>query len=362
MLLAARVAIMFVPFVSPAQTVLDDPGVTVDAGATLLHRAPVRHPPDVNGTVTLEASLNAKGEVTDAHVLSGPDDLRKEALSSVLQWHYSPGLPRVLISMRFDPAAPAMRGELAAGVVGGFGGGVPGGRSGTPPPPARLAASNRTGIGGTFIGAGALPQNTRLSTIEISGFSAEGERELRNLLPFREGELVTSTDIARASAAVTEFDSHASLAFTTGNFGNNSEVLLGIRISPQAGSQILIRAGRLADAVPSAPAPPPPPPPPPPPGDARIGPGMTPPLIIDSVEAEYSEAASKARFQGTVRLSIVVDQSGQPTQIKVISPLGLGLDQKAIEAVQRWRFRPGTKDGQPVAVQAAVEVNFRLPN
>ncbi len=61
MFIATRVAILFVPFVSPAQTVLDDPGVTVDAGAALLHRAAVRHPANANGTVTLEASLNANG-------------------------------------------------------------------------------------------------------------------------------------------------------------------------------------------------------------------------------------------------------------------------------------------------------------
>jgi TonB family protein len=89
---------------------------------------------------------------------------------------------------------------------------------------------------------------------------------------------------------------------------------------------------------------------------------MTPPVPIYSPEPDYSPEASKAKFQGTVRMSLVVDESGQPTNIKVIRPLGLGLDQKAIEAVQKWRFKPGMKDGQPVAVQASVEVNFRLLN
>ncbi len=89
---------------------------------------------------------------------------------------------------------------------------------------------------------------------------------------------------------------------------------------------------------------------------------MTPPVPFYSPQPEYSEAASKAKFQGTVTLSVVVDASGQPTFIKVTRPLGLGLDQKAIEAVQNWRFKPGMKDGQPVPVQASVEVNFRLPN
>jgi TonB family protein len=95
-------------------------------------------------------------------------------------------------------------------------------------------------------------------------------------------------------------------------------------------------------------------------GGIRIGPGMTPPVPIFSPEPEYSEEARKAKFQGTVTLSLVVDEKGNPTQIRVTRPLGLGLDQKAIEAVEKWKFKAGMKDGKPVAVQASVEVNFRL--
>ncbi len=95
-------------------------------------------------------------------------------------------------------------------------------------------------------------------------------------------------------------------------------------------------------------------------GGIRIGPGMIPPVPIFSPEPEYSEEARTAKFQGTVRLALVVDEHGLPTQIRVLTPLGLGLDAKAIEAVQKWKFKPGMKDGKPVAVQASVEVNFRL--
>ena len=59
-------------------------------------------------------------------------------------------------------------------------------------------------------------------------------------------------------------------------------------------------------------------------------------------------------------LSVIIDSTGKPTNLKVLRPLGLGLDEKAIEAVQKWRFRPGTKEGKPVAVYATIEVNFRL--
>ncbi len=95
-------------------------------------------------------------------------------------------------------------------------------------------------------------------------------------------------------------------------------------------------------------------------GAYRIGGGVSPPAIIFKVEPEYSEEARKAKFQGTVLLFVVVDEKGNPRDIKIIRPLGLGLDQKAVEAVEKWKFSPGKKDGKPVPVQAQIEVNFRL--
>jgi len=95
-------------------------------------------------------------------------------------------------------------------------------------------------------------------------------------------------------------------------------------------------------------------------GVYKIGGGVSAPTLIYKVEPEYSEEARKAKFSGTVILSVIVDDKGLPRELKVIRPLGLGLDEKAIEAVMKWRFKPGFKDGRPVAVAAVVEVNFRL--
>jgi TonB family protein len=95
-------------------------------------------------------------------------------------------------------------------------------------------------------------------------------------------------------------------------------------------------------------------------GVFRVGGGVSSPALIYKVEPEYSEEARKAKFQGTVVLSIIVDEKGTPTSFKVVRPLGLGLDEKAVEAVRKWRFRAALKDGKPVAVYATIEVNFRL--
>lgn len=95
-------------------------------------------------------------------------------------------------------------------------------------------------------------------------------------------------------------------------------------------------------------------------GVYKIGGGVSQPTLLSKVEPEYSEEARKAKWQGTVVLSLIVDENGTAQQIKVARSLGMGLDQKAIEAVTKWRFRPGMKDGKPVPVYATIEVNFRL--
>jgi periplasmic protein TonB len=95
-------------------------------------------------------------------------------------------------------------------------------------------------------------------------------------------------------------------------------------------------------------------------GAYTIGGGVSAPIVIYKVEPEYSEEARKAKFQGSVLLFVIIDEHGNPRNIRVIRPLGLGLDQKAVEAVEKWKFSPGKKDGKPVPVQAEVEVNFRL--
>src|SRR5262245_55837232 len=95
-------------------------------------------------------------------------------------------------------------------------------------------------------------------------------------------------------------------------------------------------------------------------GVFRVGGGVTAPSLLHKIEPEYSEEARKAKYQGTVLLYIEVDTSGRATNIKVARSLGLGLDEKAVEAVRQWKFKPGYKDGKPVTVAATIEVKFRL--
>lgn len=95
-------------------------------------------------------------------------------------------------------------------------------------------------------------------------------------------------------------------------------------------------------------------------GVYRPGNGVSAPHALYDPDPEYSDEARRAKYQGNVILSLVVDASGHVRDIRVARSVGMGLDEKAIEAVQKWKFAPGMKDGQPVAVQVSVEVNFRL--
>jgi TonB family protein len=87
---------------------------------------------------------------------------------------------------------------------------------------------------------------------------------------------------------------------------------------------------------------------------------VTAPAVLYRVDPEFSEEARKAKYQGTVVLTIEVGEDGRPRRFRIVRGLGLGLDQKAMEAVAQWKFRPAMRNGRPVRAPATIEVNFRL--
>jgi len=95
-------------------------------------------------------------------------------------------------------------------------------------------------------------------------------------------------------------------------------------------------------------------------GAYRVGGGVSAPKALYAPDPEYSEEARKAKYQGTVVLWMVVGADGRAQQVRVQRSLGMGLDEKAIEAVRQWKFEPAKLNGQAVPVQINVEVNFRL--
>jgi TonB family protein len=92
----------------------------------------------------------------------------------------------------------------------------------------------------------------------------------------------------------------------------------------------------------------------------KVGGKVSAPVILYAPNPEFTDEARRAKYSGVVLVSIIVDTQGIPRNLHVVHPIGMGLDQKAIAAVKKYRFKPAMKDGQPVPVKIGIEVNFRI--
>lgn len=95
-------------------------------------------------------------------------------------------------------------------------------------------------------------------------------------------------------------------------------------------------------------------------GVMTVGGGVSAPQVVHSVEPDFTDQARRADFQGTAAIQLIVDSQGNPQDVHVVKHLGMGLDERAIEAVRQYRFKPAMFQGHAVAVQMVIEVEFRL--
>ncbi|MDH3404894.1 MAG: energy transducer TonB [Acidobacteriota bacterium] len=102
------------------------------------------------------------------------------------------------------------------------------------------------------------------------------------------------------------------------------------------------------------------PPPLAPDGPIPVGGAVARPLKVSGPRPQYTEIARKARIEGVVIVQAIIDETGDVTNVKVLKPLPMGLDQAAVDAISQWKFEPATLNGKPVAVYYSLTVNFRL--
>jgi len=95
-------------------------------------------------------------------------------------------------------------------------------------------------------------------------------------------------------------------------------------------------------------------------GLMNVGGGVAAPEVIHSVEPEFTEDARRANFQGSVSIKLIVDSQGNPQNVQLVRHLGMGLDEKAVEAVRQYKFKPAMYQGHPVSVQIVIEMRFHL--
>jgi TonB family protein len=348
-LLTVRLAVWMFPMQAPAQSpsrafvATDGPGVVVEPGAKLLHRSPVFYPNGVSttGTVVVESTVNAKGEVTDAHVLSGPDELRHAALSSVLNWHFSPdgGLPPTVQSViRFEAAPSTNSATMTAATTG------------------KTSAPRAT--------------NWYLKSIDTSTLPDELAQKVAAALPVHIGDAFGGDDFHRAQAAIGEVDEHLVMALN----GTPPDARLTIRLRLQPAP--IIRgvtegiiggvpggvAGRIIQEV----GPESPPVamvsiPNPAPGVTRlrIGGSVAAANLIRKVVPMYPPLAKQARIQGTVRFTALIGTDGSVASLQLVEGHPL-LVEAARDAVSQWQYTPTLMNGTAAEVVTQIDVNFTL--
>ncbi|HLK61852.1 MAG TPA: M56 family metallopeptidase [Bryobacteraceae bacterium] len=287
----------------------DTAGVTVDIGpATLIHRTAVIYPEaarrkGVQGTVVVEATLDASGNVTDARVVSGPEELRRAALDSVLQWHFADGSAGAVRPVNITFKAEGTLSAPAAGLPVGM----------------MHALAGR-----------------QIKSINVLGLSAQARTDLLASLPVHEGDTLSADSIGNVVLSVHKFDEHLRL---TGSLTAQGEASLQIA-SPNY----------LADSKPEASQVP---------SKIRVGGGVMQAKLVSQAHPVYPPDAKAARIQGVVKLSAVIGKDGSIESLEVISGHPL-LVPPTLEAVKQWKYEPTFLNGEPVAVMTQIDVNYTL--
>ncbi|HVO99819.1 MAG TPA: M56 family metallopeptidase [Bryobacteraceae bacterium] len=343
--LAAFAAVWMFPMQAPAQTpqvanvrssiVADGPGVVVEPGAKIQHRPPVFFPAGVTttGVVIVEASVDSKGEVTDAHVISGPDELRRAALQSVLNWHFSAdgGLPPTIQS--------AIRFEIAPKVA-----------DAVPAPATR-------------------PVSLYLKSVDTSTLSADLAEKVQAAMPVHAGDAFDNAQLAAVRSAVKSVDEHLTITMRT----SPPDAMLAITLAPPVhavaggvsggvkGGVSGGVSGGVTGGVPGtliqpgtviqedAPSP----------GRIRVGGNVQAINLIKKVTPTYPPEAKLARIQGTVRFTATIGKDGAIIDLEVVSGHPL-LVESAKEAVSQWVYKPTLLNGNPVEVITQIDVNYTL--
>ena len=324
------------PLHAAPQIATDAPGVTCDVrGAALLHRDPVLYPADlqskgIQGTVVADLKLDSSGNVSDATIANGPDELRRPVLQSVLNWHFAPGAGATReISVTF--ALPAAVNQPSAtsvirpnAIIGGVGGGI-----------------------GAGVGAGVVAANSVVKSISITGLSDQARDQLSAQLPVSVGQTLTVDNFTSLVSVVRAFDSH-----------------LAVRTARASDTEIAITIAR-GQAPQLVTAPPPPPPPPPPSGQlpttdaVRIGGDVAATKLINQPKPVYPPLAKAAHVQGVVEFQATIGKDGKIQNLQLLSGPPL-LVQAAMQAVQQWVYEPTLLNGNPVGVITTIDVNFTL--
>lgn len=349
---AERAARLLAPPVVAAPTALRAP-IRVSPGViagNLEHPVSPIYPPDakaqhVQGVVVMHAIISKTGEIENLQVISGPSLLTQSAIDAVSRWKYKPYL------LNGQPTEV----ETTINVNFTFGG-----SAALPPPPPPDGAQGVQGAGPVRVAAGVMAGNaiSKAQPVyppEAKAAHVQGTVILHALIS-KIGE-VENLQVISGPPMLTTSALDAVRQWTYKPYllnGQPTEVETTITVnytlgdSPapqgQGGGQENPGVASEYNGVPLR----------------KIGGGVSSPMVIYQVEPQFSPEARQAKFNGVVLLNLVVDQDGLPQNVHVLRGVGMGLDEKAVEAVKQYKFKPAMEDGNPVPVALNVEVNFQI--
>lgn len=277
------------------------------------------------GDVILEASVDSKGEVTDARVLSGPVELRRSALQSVVEWHFSTdqALPPVVrVTIHFGEAANPT--HIRGGLAGGIRGGIVGGISSVPPPGSPMT----------------------IGSILVHGVTPDVEQTVLRRISAHVGDLASPELMIRVTAVARQIDEHLQVTLRQEFFAQDTATL-AITIADEGAPSLPPPSfNRTTVAAPAA-------------GRMVVDPEVQAANLITKINPAYPPLAKQARIQGTVLLNATIGTDGAIQNLQVISGHPL-LVPAALEAVKQWVYKPTLQNGKPVEVVTRITVNFTL--
>jgi TonB family protein len=306
-----------------------------------MHRSSVNYPAEAlrkgaQGTVVAQVRTDEAGNVIDAAILSGPDELRKSVLQSVLSWHLTrdAALSTRQIAVSFVKPENPQSDSIAL---------------------VRTLRSQEFSTVRTFPGiADPLTAITganagrRIASITVIGAPDDIRDEILRVIPIHEGDTASPEQLRQTEDALRAFDEHLSYAVRA----NGSDQAYNLVISANT-------AGAVSAMIPPLPACSPASSATTAPNPIRVGAAVQAANLVRQVEPVYPPLAKAARVQGIVTLEATIGADGSVKNLRVVSGPPLLL-QSAIQAVQQWQYKPTLLNGQPVAVITTIEVNFAL--
>ena len=324
------------PLAAEPQVVADGAGVAVEMnGAQLMHRTPVRYPSEassksVQGTVVAQVRLAADGTVVDASVVSGPDELRKAVLQSVLNWHFSKDLGGSTRTVTVNFQLPAHDAAASAAMAA-----------------VRPSLEMHREMLQTAVEA------ARIASIDVRGLSDQARNDLLAALPVHVGDAASVELLAKTREAVRAFDEHLSVGSRT----SKGETTLTIT-APET-TVVTLQTGTVSISVNTSL--------PTPKADAsgasgrvQVGANVQAAMLLYGPKPQYPELAKQAKISGVVHLHAFIAKDGTVQSLAVVPPAHPLLAPAAMEAVQQWRYKPTLLNGEAVEVETTIDVSFML--